>query len=523
MAAILPSFNVEAPDSKLSRYFLPFQIAWIKDEARMRFAEKSVRIGWTYADAFKNVRKRLLHKNRDYLFATKDQVSAVEYLQTCESFAGIFDFAKSIISRGMDSVKVTGKDSAGESFTEEVKFGYIKFDNGSRILAFSSNPYAMAVFGGDVGLDEFAKHQNAEKLWETAQGRITWGYDLGIWSAHDGTDTLFYQFAQEARAGKGGWSYYRVTMEDAVQLGLVEKINQTRGTGMTREQFIADCKNRARLPEIYEQAYNCNPSGSTSAIVPWAQVEQCCQAYAIPRLHLEASQITEAFGNFTPAAEAARHARIEAHIASCFAGLFNTPGIHRLGFDVAASGQGDMACIYVDRKDSGKLKLSGLFTCRTDDWDFLQTVLWTFHRRLSALQSAGDETGLGRQICWETAQRFPGVFTPVNFASEKHDMGFALMNQLSVAEKIMPKSEPDVAQDFFALRKIYSGKSWKFTEGRNLLNPNSHCDIAWGGGLSSKADTVSSGGFNAENVRQSAVGGNFIGSIARFTPRRLAV
>jgi len=39
-------------------------------------AEKSVRIGWTYADAFKNVRKRLHFPNRDYLFATKDYQSA---------------------------------------------------------------------------------------------------------------------------------------------------------------------------------------------------------------------------------------------------------------------------------------------------------------------------------------------------------------------------------------------------------------------------------------------------------------
>ncbi len=83
MAAILPALNVEA-DAKISRYFLPHQLTWILDESQMRFAEKSVRIGWTYADAFKNVRKRLHHKKRDYLFATKDQASAVEYLKTCE-------------------------------------------------------------------------------------------------------------------------------------------------------------------------------------------------------------------------------------------------------------------------------------------------------------------------------------------------------------------------------------------------------------------------------------------------------
>jgi phage FluMu gp28-like protein len=485
---ILPHLTPDASDKKLAHFFLPYQLAWIRDESLLRLAEKSVRIGWTYADAMKNTRKRLRHKNRDYLFATKDQASAVEYLRTCVEMAEIFNFTRSIVARGEDSETVSGTLPNGEKFTREIRFNYLKFDNGSRILAFSSNPYAMAVFGGEVGLDEFAKHPNAEKLWETAQGRVTWGYDLGFWSAHDGTDTLFYQFAQEARAGKGGWSYYRVTMADAVAAGLVEKINSVRGLQTTRAHFIADCKTRARLPEIYEQAYNCNPAGSTSCIVPWTQIELCRQDYQIPRVHLEALQITHAFGPFQPGEELWRERRIADFITASFAQLIHTPAHYRLGFDVAASGQGDLACIYLDRREGSRLKLAGLFTCRTDDWHFLKSALWSLHRSLPSLQSAGDETGLGRQIRWETPKNFPGQFTPVNFAAQKHDLGFKLMNQLSLAEKIIPKSEPDLAQDFFALRKIFSGKSWKFTEGRNLLNPASHCDLAWAAALASHAD-----------------------------------
>jgi phage FluMu gp28-like protein len=349
----------------------------------------------------------------------------------------------------------------------------------------------MAVYGGDVGLDEFAKHRAAEKLWETAQGRITWGYDIGVWSAHDGTDTLFYQFAREAQAGKGGWSHYRVTMQDAVDMGLVEKINAVSGKQQTREQFIQDCKNRARLPEIYEQAYNCNPSGSASAIVPWASIQQCRTDRVIERFHFESLQVIEMFGSFTKETEAARQRKIAEFVKATFPKVFNDPQKYRLGFDVAASGEGDLACIYTDRKESGQAKLDALFTCRTDDWDFLETVLWTFLGNLSAVKGAGDETGLGRQICWRTARKFPGQFEGVNFSSKKHDMGHALMNQLSTAEKILPlaSEHDDIAQDFFSMRKIYSGGRWHFTEGRNNLNPASHCDMAWAGALSSHADT----------------------------------
>ena len=494
MAAILPALSIDSAKAE-SKYFLPYQIAWIHDDAPRRLVEKSVRIGWTWADAFKNVRKRIRHSNRDYLFATRDQGSAIEYVQVAYKFAEIFNLTKSIVSHGIEDVRVPvhNEDGKDTGFTEEMKMGVIKFDNGSRILAFSSNPNAMRVYGGDVGLDEFAFHPQPEALWETAQGRITWGFDLGMWSAHNGNDTLFYVFAQEAAAGKGGWNYYRVTMENAVDLGLVEKINKVRGTTWTREQFIQDCKDRARLPEVYEQAYNCNPSGATSAIVPWATVEGCMLDYQIERLHFEEKELLSLFGEFTRERETARGNQIASVLQSHFKKLFSAVEKHRLGFDVAASGQGDLAAIYVDAIRRGELHLSGLLTCRTQDWNFLKLALFTFMRHTTAVQAAGDETGLGRQICWEAAKEFPGRFAQTNFSSSKADMGTRLMNELSERKKRFPKDHKDIAFDYFALRKHHTGGSpgkWIFTEGNNALNSSSHCDIAWGGGLSSEANAA---------------------------------
>src|SRR2546427_4429848 len=209
----------------LSGRFMQHQINWIQAENAIHdqgsqaiaLAEKSVRIGWTYADAFKNVRKRLWFKDRDYLFATKDYPSALEYVRQCYKFAEIFNLTKTILSHDEEYLAVNQLDAEGHpsGVGEQVKVGVIKFDNGSRIMAFSSNPQAMAVYGGDVGLDEFAKHPNAKLLWETAQGRIALGHDIALWSAHDGDVTLFNEFAKEARpastsghlvpAGHGYW------------------------------------------------------------------------------------------------------------------------------------------------------------------------------------------------------------------------------------------------------------------------------------------------------------------------------
>jgi phage FluMu gp28-like protein len=502
MTAILPTLKIDS-DAQMSRYFTKYQVRWILDDSRMRLAEKTVRCGWTFGDAFKNVRKRLHHPNRDYLFATKDYPSAIEYIASCKKFCEIYNFTKSILSHGEDllSVPVLDRDGKPTGFTEEIKIGYIKFDNGARIIAFSSDPRAMQVFGGDVGLDEFAKGQGnnyAQTLWETAQGRITWGYDIGVWSSHNGTDTLFYAFAKEAAAGQRGWSYYRVTMEDAIDMGLLDKINAASGKNWTKEEFIQDCKDRAGSSEIYEQSYNCNPSGSTSAIVAWSKIELCSRDYSdYERIHLENQQLKQIFGEFNDGyAEPRRN-----HIGSWLGGIFgkhrDRTANHSLGFDVAASGQGDLASIYVDQNEASTQRLRALFTCRTEDWDFLKTTLFWFLRNTTSLSAIGDETGLGRQICWEAAQKFSGLFTSVNFKGTKHDMGFALMNQLDITAKQWPAKEKDIATDFFALRKFSHNGKMVFSEGVNNLNKYSHCDIAWAGAMSTRASTQAKSNYGA--------------------------
>ena len=196
MPAILPSFKID-DDSMLADYFMPPQVAWILGEDELHaqhkqvfaLAEKSVQIGWTYADAFKNVRKRLRFKDRDYLFATKDLPSALEYMRLAKEFLGLLHFTRAIVNHGEQFIKVSRLDPDGNptAHTDEIRMGYIKFDNGSRIIAFSAHPQAMAVHNGDVGLDEFAKHPNAELLWQTAQGRVTWACDRSATARRPGS------------------------------------------------------------------------------------------------------------------------------------------------------------------------------------------------------------------------------------------------------------------------------------------------------------------------------------------------
>src|SRR2546421_2497663 len=107
MSSILPPLKLD-PDDTLPKHFMPHQMNWIQAEETIHaqhkqvfaLAEKSVRIGWTYADSFKNVRKRLRFRDRDYLFATKDYPSALEYMRQAQKFAEFFNFSKAIVAKG---------------------------------------------------------------------------------------------------------------------------------------------------------------------------------------------------------------------------------------------------------------------------------------------------------------------------------------------------------------------------------------------------------------------------------------
>src|SRR5206468_6957880 len=164
--------------------------------------------------------------------------------------------------------------------------------------------------------------------------------------------------------------YYKVTLPDAIDLGLLEVINRTQQKNFTRDQFIADCRSRARQEEIFQQAYMCNPLGAaTNHIVEWSAIERCRHDYnKFERVHLEASEIEQKFGAFNPASADERKRKIDAFLDKSFPSmdfnpLHSTPTF-RLGFDVAASGNGDLAVIYIDEKKSDEHWLRALFTCR---------------------------------------------------------------------------------------------------------------------------------------------------------------
>ena len=213
---------------------LPYQQRWVADESQLKIAEKSRRIGLTWAEASDDVLLAAQEENNTnvfYIGPTQDM--ALEYIEACAMWARAFDYAASEIEEG---IFVDGD--------KEIKSFKIDFPStGRRIVALSSRPTNLRGKQGVVVIDEAAFHNDLAQLLKAAMAMLLWGDKVRIISTHDGQDNAFNELIQEVRARKRKGSVHRFTFGDAVAQGLYQRVCLRRGTEWTQAgeaQWVED-------------------------------------------------------------------------------------------------------------------------------------------------------------------------------------------------------------------------------------------------------------------------------------------
>lgn len=283
----------------LGGMFLPYQVDWINDDAPRKLGDKSRRTGWTYCEAYDCVALRYRKTGRramDYWFSSADESAAQEFIDYCRFFAR--DLFGVVADQFVEQVEDSETKRLGTAFC-------IRTPSGHKIVAMSSNPRRFRSKGGDVCLDEIAFHDDARGMYTAASPVTTWGGSLRMFSTPNGEGSEFNRFVQicrkvlialgynpdkprecpltfgqineQARRLKltPYFSYHRVTIEDAIEQGIVELINRTRGTNWTREEFLQDCKDKSLDWTAFLQEYMCIASADASAWLSYALIESC--------------------------------------------------------------------------------------------------------------------------------------------------------------------------------------------------------------------------------------------------------
>lgn len=275
--------TVDAPTvitvPKVRSPLLPYQQQWLADQHKVKVYEKSRRIGITFAEAAGVASSRLSgSRDEDYWFSSADESAALEF----NEYVGYW-------SRVLESAVDQFTDHYEDEATGAKTTAYVtRFPSGKRCTVMSSNPRRFRSKGGDVFLDEFGFHDQAAEMLKAAAPCTVWGGRLGIVSTHNGEGSKFNELVKMGmrrregtpRPGDMPVSLHRTTLMDAIDQGLVGKINETKGTNKTHEEFVAECRGLCATEDAWLQEFMCVPSAETEAFLPYELLNTCVRRTA---------------------------------------------------------------------------------------------------------------------------------------------------------------------------------------------------------------------------------------------------
>jgi len=467
---------IDQMDKVDRKYFLDYQKAIIMEESRLNIIEKSIRIGITYGEGMRAVRRRMLGLG-NLLHTSVNERIAKSFIGDCKRFCKLYDIAGASDVREME---VWNESENRRETAYEIEFK----KQGATIKVFSSNPDAIRGEGGEVNIDEISSHKRPDDLLQAAGGRAMWGYPLNIWSSHKGVNGPLNRLLKSERA-KGAKSRFKIqtiTLYDALDQGLLEKINSVTGAKMSREDFILDTVALVGGEDAFQEECLCKPRASGAQAIKWQYLDASKTTYPLLRKHLEGNETFDLPGWF---------AKLAAELRGCTKSA--------LGYDVARTGH--LSAIPLMGLTDNKWRLLGLVTMHGRKFPLQRDMVAEMLRAVPNMVAAGDATGLGMQVCEELQDLFGEFrFAAVNFGASKRDIGTKMIKvfedgrfQLTDA-----REDEDIQFDLAGIQTdAGTGGLLRFVETKNPINDLSHCDIAWAIGLGLFAGENESGGIGA--------------------------
>jgi phage FluMu gp28-like protein len=318
----------------------------------------------------------------------------------------------------------------------------LEFASGRRIYSLSSNPNALAGKRGHVKLDEFALHHDQRLLYRVAKPVTMWGGQLCIISTHRGAQSVFNEILRDIReqGNPMGWSLHSVPLERAVEQGIVERINDKRGTAETREAFLRRLRAECLDERQWLQEYCCVPCDTNEEFLKHELIAGC--------------QERDCLKDFE-------------YLERCANPVY-------LGVDVARKKD---LCVIDAGESIGDVVWDRLrIELQDQTFDRIEAELYRLLELDSVHRACIDATGLGLQLAERARQRFGWKAEPVVFtAAVKEELAFGFKGDLERRQVRLADDAP-LQRDLLSLRK-------ETTTSGNLRfggsSEDGHCDRFW--------------------------------------------
>jgi phage FluMu gp28-like protein len=289
--------------TNLQKLFFPYQRKWIRDKSLRKLADKSRQVGFSWTEAFTST-VELANGDWDVFITTRDEELAKQFVEDCRKWAKMIGAVAELDT----------------DLVEKDVISRLKFSSGKSISVISSSPTAVIGRRGKIIIDEFGDHKDQKKLFESAEPCTTWGFPLVIYSAHyHGKGTFFAELVRKHE--EYGFSYHRVTFEQAVAEGLLDRILEKAGrvevggfrmgyegrkTTKDEHRAYCDAKRKSVGNKIYEQAYMCVPSDEDGQFITLALYEPCERSGIL----LDYRQLLDCKGDLYAGFDFARYAHL---------------------------------------------------------------------------------------------------------------------------------------------------------------------------------------------------------------------
>lgn len=267
--AALPELPAEL-DPARSDLLLKYQKAGLRlmDSTALLVVEKSRRIGFTWAVAFKAVTtagKRRAAGGMDVLYIGYNLDMAREFIDTCAMWARTIHQAASEVEE-----TVFGDDRDPEKSIKAFRITFKDFD----IVALPSTPRSLRGRQGMVIFDEAAFHDDLGELLKAALALLMWGGRVVVISTHNGQDNPFNELIGEIRTKKRRGGVFTVTLADALKDGLYERICLVTGRDATPEGRAEwEAEVRGSYGDAAGEELDCIPRRGGGVVLPLALIE----------------------------------------------------------------------------------------------------------------------------------------------------------------------------------------------------------------------------------------------------------
>lgn len=461
-----------------------YQRRWIQDDSRLKIGMMTRQGGKSFGTSLEAVIDCFQRKTT-WVFLSAGERQSKELMAKAAMHAKAMNLAILEISDVF-------KDE--NDVRTEYKQLEIIFPNGSRIIGLPANPATARGHSANILLDEFALHKDSRAIWTALYPSITRGYKIRVISTPLGKKNKFYELwtgltlqvwdgLDYRHVGeKGGWSKHKVTIYDAVAMGLElydDDLNPTTDPEYLRLGLADD--------EAWHQEYLCEFIDEATAWLPYDLIESVedvrldASPAWLEELISEAAQYYEQWKTVErpPVSFEAAHILDKALIA----------GDLYAGFDVAR--HRDLSLIWLDEMVNTTARCRGVANLSKQPFGVQKLVLFAILKHPKMRRCCIDQTGIGAQLAEEAVTMFGSRAEGVTFTNaSKEALAVGIKNSFQGGRDAIPP-DTNIRLSLHTVKKIATAAgNFRFDADRD--EKIGHADHFWAKALAVEARSTPS-------------------------------